>query len=143
MTLKDRLVMITGASAGIGEACAEAFAREGCRLVLAARRRDRLEGLAAKLAAAHGTKAHLLELDVRDRLAVNAAVEGLPVGRQERRHRPAAASGQGLHRVHVHGVQVGPLLAVDLDADEVLVQECRDLIVHETLALHHVAPVAA
>jgi serine 3-dehydrogenase len=78
MTLQNRLVMITGASAGIGEACAEAFAREGCRLVLAARRRERLEGLAAKLAAAHGTKAHLLELDVRDRLAVNAAVEGLP-----------------------------------------------------------------
>jgi 3-hydroxy acid dehydrogenase/malonic semialdehyde reductase len=53
MTLQNRLVMITGASAGIGEACAEAFAREGCRLVLAARRRDRLDGLAAKLAAAN------------------------------------------------------------------------------------------
>ncbi|MBK7048496.1 MAG: SDR family NAD(P)-dependent oxidoreductase [bacterium] len=44
MTLKNRLVMITGASAGIGEACAEAFAREGCRLVLAARRGDAWKG---------------------------------------------------------------------------------------------------
>jgi serine 3-dehydrogenase len=75
MTLKDRLVMITGASAGIGEACAEAFAREGCRLLLAARR-DRLEGLASwrRRTARRRTS----ELDVRDRLAVNAAVEGLP-----------------------------------------------------------------
>ena len=50
MTLKDRLVLITGASAGIGEACAESFAREGARLILAARRRDRLTSLAARLA---------------------------------------------------------------------------------------------
>ena len=78
MQLKDRLVLITGASAGIGEACAEAFAREGARLLLAARRRERLEALAARLAAAHGTGALCLELDVRDRAAVEAAVGGLP-----------------------------------------------------------------
>lgn len=80
MMLKDRLVLITGASAGIGEACAEAFAREGARLILAARRHDRLTSLAARLASDHGTVAHLLELDVRDRGAVNAAIGGLPVG---------------------------------------------------------------
>ena len=76
--LKSRIVMMTGASAGIGEACAHAFAREGARLILAARRRERLEGLAATLATAHGTETHLLELDVREREQVDAAVAGLP-----------------------------------------------------------------
>jgi serine 3-dehydrogenase len=75
--LKDKIVLITGASAGIGAACAEAFAREGCRLILAARRTDRLERLAAGLTAARGTACHLIALDVRDREAVNGAIGGL------------------------------------------------------------------
>lgn len=78
MRLKDKVALVTGASAGIGEACAEAFAKEGCRLVLAARRRDRLQALAARLVDDHGTRTHLIELDVRDRQAVNAAIDGLP-----------------------------------------------------------------
>ena len=49
MTLSGRIVLITGASAGIGAACARAFAREGARLVLAARRASRLEEMAEKL----------------------------------------------------------------------------------------------
>ena len=80
MRLNDKVVFITGASAGIGEACAEAFAAEGARLVLAARRQDRLQALAARLHEAHDTDSLLLELDVRDREAVNAAVAGLPAG---------------------------------------------------------------
>ncbi|HEX6039296.1 SDR family NAD(P)-dependent oxidoreductase [Longimicrobium sp.] len=71
-------VLITGASAGIGEACARAFAQAGARLVLTARRRERLEALAAELAQAHGTEAHLLALDVRDREAMLATLGGLP-----------------------------------------------------------------
>ncbi len=78
MRMNDRIVFITGASAGIGQACAEAFAAEGARLVLAARRRDRLQSLAARLHEAHDTESLLVELDVRDREAVNAAVAGLP-----------------------------------------------------------------
>jgi 3-hydroxy acid dehydrogenase / malonic semialdehyde reductase len=78
MRLTDRIVLVTGASAGIGEACAEAFAAEGARLVLAARRQDRLQALAARLRDAHGAETLLLELDVRDREAVDAAVGGLP-----------------------------------------------------------------
>ena len=74
MTLKDRLVMITGASAGIGEACAEAFAREGAAWSWPPAGATAWTGSRRRLAAAHGTKAHLLELDVRDRVAVNAAV---------------------------------------------------------------------
>jgi 3-hydroxy acid dehydrogenase/malonic semialdehyde reductase len=68
-------VMITGASAGIGAACARAFAGAGARLLLAARRRDRLEELARELG---GAECHLLALDVRDGEAVAAAVDGLP-----------------------------------------------------------------
>jgi len=80
MMLKDRLALITGASAGIGDACAEVFAREGARLILAARRRDRLTSLAARLERDHGTASLLLELDVRDRESVAAAIGGLPDG---------------------------------------------------------------
>ena len=67
---------------------------------------------------------------------------GSPVGRQEDRHRPAAVTGHRDDRVHVDGVEVGPLLAVDLDVHEVLVHQRRRLGVLERLVLHHVAPVA-
>ena len=81
--LKSRIVMITGASAGIGEACAWSCAREGARLILVARRADRIRDLATAIAAEYSTECHLLTLDVRDRLAVNAAVAGLPTAWQE------------------------------------------------------------
>jgi len=71
-------VLITGASAGIGEACARAFAAAGARLVLTARRRERLDALAAELRQAHGTECHLLTLDARDRDGVLSALGGLP-----------------------------------------------------------------
>ncbi|HEU4881692.1 MAG TPA: SDR family oxidoreductase [Longimicrobium sp.] len=71
-------VLITGATAGIGEACARAFAAAGARLVLTGRRTERLQALADELRQAHGTESHLLALDVRDREAVFAAVGGLP-----------------------------------------------------------------
>jgi NADP-dependent 3-hydroxy acid dehydrogenase YdfG len=76
MTLSGRIVLITGASAGIGEACARAFAEQGARLILAARRAGRMEELGEKLRAR--TDVLLLELDVRDRAAVEARIAGLP-----------------------------------------------------------------
>jgi serine 3-dehydrogenase len=70
--------MITGASSGIGEACARAFAVEGARLLLAARRVERLQSLADSLADGLDTEAHVIELDVRDASAVDAALAALP-----------------------------------------------------------------
>jgi len=71
-------VLITGASAGIGESCARAFAAAGARLVLTARRRERLEALADDLRHERGTASHLLTLDVRDREAVLSTLGALP-----------------------------------------------------------------
>jgi NADP-dependent 3-hydroxy acid dehydrogenase YdfG len=76
--LKDRITFVTGASAGIGAACAEAFAREGSHLLLAARRGARLAAEAERLVVDHGVRCHVIELDVRDRAAVEAAVADLP-----------------------------------------------------------------
>lgn len=76
--MKDKIVFVTGASAGIGEACARAFAGAGARLILAARRAGRLDELAGALASEHGTDVRTLLLDVRDRATVDAAVAGLP-----------------------------------------------------------------
>ena len=60
---------MTGASSGIGEACARAFASRGARLVLAARRQERLISLQEELARG-GAQIHVRPLDVRDRDAV-------------------------------------------------------------------------
>ncbi|QBI54533.1 SDR family oxidoreductase [Streptomonospora litoralis] len=65
---------VTGASTGFGAEIARRFAESGVRVVAAARRGERLSGLAEELA----PRVHPLELDVRDRSAVAAAVEGLP-----------------------------------------------------------------
>jgi|TARA_Y100000310_G_scaffold321335_1_gene378822 3-hydroxy acid dehydrogenase/malonic semialdehyde reductase len=69
-------VFVTGASSGFGEACAKRFAREGRRLVVSARRTDRLKRLAEELSAT--TEVFPLALDVRDRQAVGQVVGQLP-----------------------------------------------------------------
>ncbi|ORJ59792.1 SDR family oxidoreductase [Geothermobacter hydrogeniphilus] len=70
-----RTVFITGASAGFGAACARRFAAAGDRLVLAARRLDKLQALKSELGDA---PVYLAELDVRDSEAVRAVVAALP-----------------------------------------------------------------
>lgn len=69
-TLKDRLILVTGASAGIGEACARRFAGDGADLVLWARREDRLVSLAEELHRKYGAKVETKRVDVRDRKGV-------------------------------------------------------------------------
>ncbi|MGH7502097.1 MAG: SDR family NAD(P)-dependent oxidoreductase [Longimicrobiales bacterium] len=75
--IRDRLILITGASSGIGEACARRFAADGARLILWARRLDRLVHLADAIEAEHGGHVHVAAVDVRDRDAVNAATAAI------------------------------------------------------------------
>lgn len=78
-SLKDKIVFITGASAGFGRATAERFAKEGARLILAARREEKLHELAERLE----VPCLVRWLDVRDRDEVNRMVAGLPTEWQE------------------------------------------------------------
>jgi 3-hydroxy acid dehydrogenase / malonic semialdehyde reductase len=78
ISLENQIVLITGASSGIGTACAKVFAGAGARLILAARRLERLQQLADTLDKEFGTATHLLQLDVRDRSAVESAIANLP-----------------------------------------------------------------
>ncbi|SAK77216.1 SDR family oxidoreductase [Caballeronia ptereochthonis] len=64
LNLKGRRVLITGASQGIGEGLALAFAREGCALKLVARSADKLAALAERAAALSGERAETLALDM-------------------------------------------------------------------------------
>jgi 3-hydroxy acid dehydrogenase / malonic semialdehyde reductase len=77
-SLEDKVVFITGASSGIGRSCALAFAPLGAKLLLAARRRERLDELAAELRDKYPVEAYVFELDVRDQPAVERAVAELP-----------------------------------------------------------------
>jgi len=76
--LMGKTILITGASSGIGEAMARQFAREGARLLLCARRLDRLHALAEELRVAHDADIHPFALDVRDRQAVESLPVSLP-----------------------------------------------------------------
>ncbi|HET9068896.1 MAG TPA: SDR family oxidoreductase [Amaricoccus sp.] len=73
--IAGKVVVITGASSGLGEAAARLLSAEGATVVLGARRRDRIEALAGELAAAGGT-ARAVETDVVDRGQVRRLVDG-------------------------------------------------------------------
>lgn len=75
--IMSKSVIITGASSGIGEALARAFAAKGYALGLAARRTDRLEALARELEAAHGARMVFAALDVQQDDRVAAVIESL------------------------------------------------------------------
>jgi 3-hydroxy acid dehydrogenase / malonic semialdehyde reductase len=73
-----RTVLITGASAGIGEASAHAFGAAGARLILVARRADRLQALIEEIHRRHGADAYPVVLDVREVGVVTRALSALP-----------------------------------------------------------------
>lgn len=77
MDLAGRIVWITGASAGIGRACALAFGRLGARTIVSARRAERLDALDGPLREAGAADVLRAPLDVRDAVAVDALVGGL------------------------------------------------------------------
>ena len=78
MRLQGKMALITGASAGIGAATAYAFAAEGARLLLAARRAGKLAEVASRALALGARSVHSIDLDVRSRHAVQRAVDELP-----------------------------------------------------------------
>ncbi|MCC5604082.1 SDR family oxidoreductase [Nostoc favosum] len=77
-SLENQIILITGASSGIGTACARIFAGAGAKLILAARRLERLQQLADTLSKDFSTEIYLLQVDVRDRNAVEEAISTLP-----------------------------------------------------------------
>jgi short-subunit dehydrogenase len=72
--LKDKVVLITGASSGFGEDAARLFAKEGCKVVLAARRLDRLQALAAEIQNAGG-EALAVPVDVSEPAEIKVMVQ--------------------------------------------------------------------
>src|ERR1044071_5393061 len=84
--LREKVVIVTGASAGIGEETARLLAREGAHVVITARRRERLDSLRQEIEAAGGralvvagdvTSAQDRERLVRESLGVNGRIDGL------------------------------------------------------------------
>ncbi|MEM9219429.1 MAG: SDR family oxidoreductase [Cyanobacteria bacterium P01_F01_bin.150] len=78
VSLKDQCVLITGASSGIGKSCARFFANAGTRLILVARRKEKLQQLSDELQQTNQTQTLLLGADVQDRQAITTAIAGLP-----------------------------------------------------------------
>ncbi len=75
--MKDKIVLITGATSGIGEGCARKFASQGANLILNGRNIEKLEKLKTELESKYNIKVLLLPFDVRDRKAAADAVNSL------------------------------------------------------------------
>lgn len=76
--LANKIILITGASSGIGQACARLFAEHGAKLILSARRVARLDDLAHELKQKNHHQPYILPLDVRDKAHVKEQLESLP-----------------------------------------------------------------
>lgn len=76
--LDGKIVLITGASSGIGEASARQFAEQGAKLILLARRLDRLQKLSEELKEKFSTDCYISQIDVRNRKSVEEWLGNLP-----------------------------------------------------------------
>lgn len=76
--LKGKTVLITGASSGIGRACAEVFAGEGCRVIMCARGLATLNEIADELRSTYDCEVLTRQLDVRSREQVSQNIDDLP-----------------------------------------------------------------
>jgi NADP-dependent 3-hydroxy acid dehydrogenase YdfG len=138
--LDDRVVFVTGASSGIGRACARAFAGEGAKLLLAARRRDRLESDAPALKQLGARGVRCLGLDVRDAGQVADAVGSLPEDwRDVEVLLNNAGLSRGLDRVHegrlddwheMIDTNLKGLLHVDRAVVPGMAQRRRGIVIH-------------
>lgn len=73
----SKIVLITGATAGIGKACAEKFAKAGWNLILTGRRKERLDAIEQELQNSFGVKVLTLNFDIQDLEAVKKNVESI------------------------------------------------------------------
>lgn len=78
VSVKNQIVLITGASSGIGEATARIFAQAGAKLILTARRQEKLAQLVDELNKEFASEIYSLPLDVRDRASIESALAQLP-----------------------------------------------------------------
>ena len=76
--MKNSNVFISGASSGIGAACAKQFASLGANLILCARRLEKVQEVAATIQAEFPVNIHTFQLDVRSNSAVTKALQALP-----------------------------------------------------------------
>lgn len=76
-SLKNKIVFITGASAGVGKACAEQFAASGANIIITARRFDRIKELAETLEKIHGVQVLPLQLDISNKQQVQKIITTL------------------------------------------------------------------
>jgi len=76
--LKNKVVFISGASSGIGKACANAFAAEGAKLILAARRKERLDELASELKEKFSSETKILSFDIQNYKEIKESFASLP-----------------------------------------------------------------
>lgn len=83
MKLKNKTVFITGGSSGIGQACAEKFGELGARILLCARRENKLKALASTLKQKYAVEVYVCSLDVSDPDAVKTALSRLPTEWQD------------------------------------------------------------
>ncbi|MGQ3887584.1 SDR family NAD(P)-dependent oxidoreductase [Legionella sp. CNM-1927-20] len=83
LSLANKTVLITGASSGIGEACAKVLAAQNANLILTARRLDRLQALTTSLQKKHAINVLPIELDIRDKNKVGELYQSLPTQYQD------------------------------------------------------------
>ena len=138
--LQGEIVLVTGASSGIGAACARAFARRGAKLLLAARRIERLEAMRPGLEKDGAADTRCLKLDVRDADAVSTSIEALPADWKEIEVLVNNAGlSRGLGKLHEADVadweemidtNVKGLLYVDRAVVPLLARRRRGTVVH-------------
>jgi serine 3-dehydrogenase len=151
VSLSGQVVLITGASSGIGAASARTFAALGTRLVLLARRRGLLEKSIPALKDLGAADVHLLEVDVRDAGAVERAVGSLPA---EMKEIEVLVNNAGLSRGldklqegslgdwnEMIDTNVKGLLHVDRAVVPLMVSRGRGIVIHlGSIAGHQVYP---